>query len=146
MRTPTRFPPAQIPPPHRPTGHAAAPPPPRSRQPKRREWDSNPRGSRPRLFKSLAFGRSAIPPANEKLPAHETSQRRDPLVGSPPRRLRVTADGLTVLARCRIRAEELQRLELGVQVAQAVGDHLVVDVTLEVDDEAVLPQAPLGRP
>ncbi len=28
----------------------------------RREWDLNPRGSRPRLFKSLAFGRSAIPP------------------------------------------------------------------------------------
>ena len=34
----------------------------------RREWDLNPRDSRPRLFKSLAFGRSAIPPGDEGYP------------------------------------------------------------------------------
>jgi hypothetical protein len=33
-----------------------------------------------------------------------------------------------------------------VKVSQAVGDDLVGDVTLEVDDEAVVPETPLGWP
>src|SRR5215213_2564128 len=55
------------------------------RQLQRREWDLNPRDSRPRLFKSLAFGRSAIPPCGPTLLVHLGAQVGDPLVGVLPR-------------------------------------------------------------
>lgn len=32
------------------------------------------------------------------------------------------------------------------EVAEAVGDHLVVDVAVDVDDEAVIAEALFGRP
>jgi hypothetical protein len=32
------------------------------------------------------------------------------------------------------------------QIAQAVADHLVVDMPVQVDDEAVVAQSLLGRP
>ena len=46
----------------------------------------------------------------------------------------------------RIRAEELHLRDLGREGAQAVGDELVGDVALEVDEEAVVAEALLRRP
>ena len=48
------------------------------------------------------------------------------------------APHFTVRAGGRVRTEELHVRQLGVQVAQAVGHHLVGEVALEVDDEAVV--------
>ena len=104
----------------------------------RREWDSNPRTAcRPRLFKSLAFVRSAIPPerpgyrrAGSAAVAHLGAEVGDPSLGLAPCGVGLLAHGRPVLAGSRVRAEELHAGQLGVQDAQAVGDDLVGDVAL----------------
>ncbi len=59
-------------------------------------------------------------------------------------------DGLAahvaVVAGDRVRAEELHLGLLGREVAQAVGDELVVEVAFEVDEEAVVAEVALGGP
>src|ERR1700732_2778279 len=77
----------------------------------------------PRLFKSLAFGRSAIPPPI-RLPAHPVPEAADPRIRRPPPLLGAASDGRAVLARGRIRAEELQLGERRVQIAQTLSDDL----------------------
>src|SRR3954469_19742956 len=60
------------------------------------------------------------------LPAHA----RDPLIRCLPRRPGVAAADLGVFARGRVRPEELETRQRRMEVAQAVGHHFVVDVTL----------------
>src|SRR5207245_1280177 len=75
-----------------------------------------------------------------------TAERVDPLVGRLPLGLGVAAAGGSVLAGGRVGAEELHPGQLGVEVAEAVGDDLVGHVALEVDDEAVVTERLLGWP
>ncbi len=65
-------------------------------------------------------------------------------VGLAPGHVGVAPHGGAVRAGRGVRAEELHVACLILQVAQAVGDELVVDVALEVDQEAVVAEAPLG--
>ena len=61
-------------------------------------------------------------------------------------RLGLAADRGAVLAGGGVGAEELHVGLLEREVAEAVGHHLVGDVTLEVDEEAVVAEALLGGP
>src|SRR5215207_11057020 len=58
-------------------------------------------------------------------------------------RCRVTS-GAALRTGKRVRAEELHLLLLRAEVAEAVGDDLVGDVALEVDEEAVVAEVALG--
>ena len=72
-------------------------------------------------------------------------QQAQPVVGGLPGGVRLAPLLGTVLPGCRIRPEELDPRQPGVQVPEAVGDDLVADVAGEIDDEAVVAQALLGR-
>ena len=131
----------------------------------RREWDSNPRRLAPHGF-SRAAHLSALPSlrAPARVAAHpirssghrgvspdrsasiSARQAVDPPPASRPRGLGLTSDGRARRSGRRVRAEELDAGQLGVEVAQAVADHRVGDVALEVDDEAVVAECLLGRP
>ena len=69
---------------------------------------------------------------------------RQPVVGGPPGHACFAAPFLPAQTGGRVGAEELHAGQAGVQVAQAVTDHLVIDVAAQVDDEAVIAQ-PLFR-
>src|SRR5205085_3823008 len=88
---------------------------------------------------------SATAPGS-RLPAHLLAKGADPVVGGLPLGLGVASAGGAVLTGGRVGTEELHAGQLGVEIAEAVGDDFVVDVALEVDDEAVLPQRLLGGP
>src|SRR5690606_2587962 len=112
-------------------------------------WDSNPRTLAGRRFSRplpsstrppLPVGRGYRPPGRRPS-ADLAAQALDPLAGRPPCRLGLAAAGRTVVARRGERAQELHVLDLGLEVAEAVGHQLVADVALEVDEEAVVPQA-----
>ena len=62
----------------------------------------------------------------------------DPVVGLAPAGVGVLAGVVGVRAGRRVRAEELHRALLGVQRPQRVGQQLVGDVAVGVDDEAVV--------
>ncbi len=66
------------------------------------------------------------------------AQRRDPGFRVAPRAVGLRAHRFAVVAAGGIRPEELHVALLAVQPAQRVGDDLVGDVALHVDDEAVV--------
>src|SRR3954452_12343418 len=69
-----------------------------------------------------------------------------PVVGLAPAGIGVLASGTGMGTGGRIRAEELHAALLGVEITQHVGQQLVGDVAVGVDDEAVVAQPPrLGR-
>ena len=71
----------------------------------------------------------------------------EPVVGLAPAGVGVLPGGAGVGAGGRVRPEELHAALLGVEVAQAVGQQLVGDVAVGVDDEAVVAEpARLRRP
>ena len=71
---------------------------------------------------------------------------RDPVVGLAPGRVGLGAQRRTVITGGRVRAEELDAGELGMKDAEAVGHDFVGEVALEVDQKAVVTEAPLGGP
>ena len=68
-----------------------------------------------------------------------------PVVGGLPGGVGLSPLLGTVLARGRVRAQELHPGQTGMEVAQAVGHHLVAHVAREVDHEAVVAETLLGR-
>ncbi len=78
--------------------------------------------------------------------AHPAAQLVDPLRRPAPRLVGRGRRSALLLTGDRVRAEELHLGLLGRQVPQAVGDELVGDVAFEVDEEAVVAEAPLRRP
>ena len=78
-------------------------------------------------------------------PPHLRAELLDPVRGIPPRLARTGAPRVRGLAGDGIRAEELHVRLLRREGAQAVGHELVGDVALEVDEEAVVPEALLRR-
>ena len=100
-----------------------------------------PEGCPSTVFKTVAIVRSAIPPAKRRY--CRTWPRRSEIQSSARRQ--ATSASRThrraVGAGRRVGAEELH-VVLGLEVAQAVGHQLVVEVALEVDDEAVVTEAP----
>src|SRR3984957_14618955 len=99
----------------------------------------------PKLFKSFAFGRSAIPPDLLLLYADPAPQSAYPVVGRLPGRFGVSPSLRSLGSGGGIRTEEFQRGQGGVEIPEAVGHHLVVDVSVEVDDETVITEPFLGR-
>src|SRR5205814_8240056 len=88
----------------------------RCRETAEREGFEPPGPCRPPAFKAGAIVRSATAPAST-LPADLLAKGVDPVVGRLPLGFGVAAQGGAVLARGRVRAEELQVLQLRVEVA-----------------------------